>query len=331
MASYNGPNLGTPAATRRHARVQSADVRRPVDDGKPPPAIRIMQRETSAMSLRSLLEGPHTLAAPGAYDAYSARIIAEAGFPLAYLSGLANEASDLGYPDLGFTTASELVRRASNLVRVLDVPLVCDADTGFGGTANVIRTVREFEAAGVSAIHLEDQVFPKRCGVLEGKAVVPLDAFAETISSAAAARASNDFLIIARTDAKSTDGVDGAIRRLKAYAEAGADAVMTGDFYSAEEYRKITRNSDVPLFACAADPAHFHLQPNFSLSQWQALGVKVAVYWYLPLFAASAAVRGAVTSLRDLGTATLGKTPVDSYHEYAGIVELCHWLDATDR
>ncbi|MEM7408367.1 MAG: isocitrate lyase/phosphoenolpyruvate mutase family protein [Pseudomonadota bacterium] len=283
------------------------------------------------MSLRSLLDGPHALAAPGAYDAFSARIIAEAGFPLAYLSGLANEASDLGYPDIGFTTASELVRRAGNLARVLDVPLVCDADTGFGGPANVIRTVREFEAAGVSAIHLEDQVFPKRCGVLDGKEVVAMDTFARTVQTATDARESDEFLIIARTDAKQTDGVDGVIQRLCSYVEAGADAVMTGDFYTAAEYAEITRSVSVPLFACAADPAHFDVQPNFSLTQWQSLGVKVAVYWYLPLFAASAAVRGAVNGLRDLGTATLGGTPVDSYHDYAAIVDLCHWLDTTDR
>jgi 2,3-dimethylmalate lyase len=282
------------------------------------------------MTLATLLRAEGTIAAPGAYDAYSARIIAQAGFPLAYLSGLANEASDLGYPDLGLTTASELIRRASNIARVVDVPVVCDADTGFGGLGNLTRTVREFEAAGVSAIHLEDQTFPKRCGALPGKEVVSATAFERVLRQALQARRNRDFLIIARTDAKHAEGLDGVIKRLLAYQRAGADAVMTGDFYSAEEYQQITAALDVPLFACAADPAHFDVQANFSMAQWQELGVKVVIYWYLPLFAASAAVYAAVQELRDTGLAAGGATAVHSYREYAHTVELESWLALED-
>ena len=238
--------------------------------------------------------------APGAYDAMSARLIAQSGCPIVYLSGLANEASDLGLPDLGFTNAAEIVRRASTIARVVDLPVVSDADTGFGGAVNVIRTVREFEAAGVSAIHLEDQAFPKRCGLLAGKTVVSPDAFAKTIRQACDARRGADLSIIARTDAKG-EGVDKVIDRLKRYADAGADAAMLGDFYSATEYARIAAGVPVPLIACAADPHHFEVQPDFSRQQWLDMGVKVVLYWHIALFAATRAVREAVAPC--LGTA----------------------------
>ena len=282
------------------------------------------------MSLKDILNGDRVVAAPGAYDAYSARLIAQAGFPIAYLSGLANEASDLGYPDLGLTTAAELVRRAANIARVVDVPVVCDADTGFGGLANVTRTVREFEAAGISAIHIEDQTFPKRCGALPGKQVIEASAFERTIAQACNARRDDKFLIIARTDAKNAHGVTGVIERLNAYHAAGADAVMTGDFFSADEYREITANLTAPLVACASDSAHEHAQPNFNMDEWQALGVRVVVYWYLALFAASAAVQNAVAELRDLGQAGSGTTPMHDYKEYAEVVDLDAWLTIED-
>lgn len=285
---------------------------------------------TDANKLRALLSGEETLAAPGAYDALSARTIAQAGYPFVYISGLANEASDLGYPDLGFTTAAELIRRAAQIKRVVDVPVVCDADTGFGGMANLDRTVREFEAAGIAAIHLEDQTFPKRCGILEGKDVVSSGAFCDVIQHACSVRDPDKLLIIARTDAKHADGIDGVIERLNAYVEAGADAVMTGDFYSSSEYRQITASVNAPLVACAADPDHFHLQPDYSNAQWQAMGVKVVVYWHIALFAALGAVRRAVEHLRDAGKTSDAPVLIDGYAQYARAVELDKWLSLED-
>ena len=284
-----------------------------------------------AHTLRTLLAGPDVIAAPGAYDALSARVIAQAGYPLVYLSGLANEASDLGYPDLGFTTAAELVRRAGNIKRVVDVPVVCDADTGFGGMANLCRTVREFEAAGVSAIHIEDQTFPKRCGLLDGKEVVSPAQFCRVVEQACAERDSDKLLIIARTDAKHADGIDGVIRRLQAYVAAGADAVMTGDFYDADEYSQISAAVDAPLFACATDSDHYHLQPNYSLDEWQSMGVKVVVYWHLAVFAALASVRGAVEHLKRTGTTHDAPVAIDGYARYAEAVDLAKWLQVEDR
>lgn len=276
-----------------------------------------------------LLAAGQTLQVPAAYDALSARIIEQAGFPLVYLSGLGNEASDLGFPDVGLTSATELVRRASNIVQCVDVPVVCDADTGFGGKVNVARTVRLFEAAGVSAIHLEDQTFPKRCGLLEGKQVVASAAFVDVIRGALDARRGDAFGIIARTDAKHAEGVDGVIERLQRYAEQGVDAVMLGDFYTLDEYRRIATAVSVPLIACAADPDHFDTQPDHDRTTWQDAGVGMVVYWHLALFAALAAVENAVNTLKRTG-ATAGAKQVAGYRDYARVTGLDEWLRLAD-
>lgn len=281
-------------------------------------------------SVMSVLRAHDLLLVPGAYDALSARLIAESGCPLTYIGGLANEASDLGLPDLGFTTAAELIRRAGAIARVVDRPVMCDADTGFGGPVNVIRTVREFEAAGIGAIHIEDQEFPKRCGVLAGKRVVAPDTFATVIRRACDARTSSDFAIVARSDAKNADGVDGVIDRLKCYLDAGADAVMLGDFYAAAEYERIVRALPVPLIAIAADPDHYGAQPDFSRDEWRNLGVKMVVYWHLPLFAAIKAVREAVNHLARHGSMTQPPHVVDGYGAYAAAVDLERWLKVAD-
>ncbi len=286
--------------------------------------------KTARTSLMGLFASHDILQVPGAYDVMSARIIAQSGCPLVYLSGLANEASDLGYPDLGFTTAAELIRRAGTIARVVDVPVMCDADTGFGGAVNVIRTVREFEATGVSAIHLEDQAFPKRCGVLAGKEVVAPEAFARVIQHATAARTRSDFAIVARSDAKAAAGVDGVIERLKRYTDAGADAVMLGDFYSAAEYTKIARAVSVPLITCAADTDHAHVQPDFSRAQWRDIGVRMAIYWFLPLFAATRAVRAAVEHLAAHGSLSQPAHTIDGYSDYARAVDLERWMRIAD-
>jgi 2-methylisocitrate lyase-like PEP mutase family enzyme len=277
-------------------------------------------------SLKAVFDEHPIIQVPGAFDVLSARLIEQGGCPVVYLSGLANEASDLGYPDLGFATASEVVRRAGTIARSVNTPVMCDADTGFGGAINVTRTVGEFEAAGVGAIHLEDQVFPKRCGVLAGKEVVAPEAFAKTIGRACDARQSTDFAIIARSDAKGSDGVNGVIERLRMYLDAGADAVMLGDFYTAAEYERIASSINCPLVVCAADPDHFHLQPDFSRDEWRSMGVKMVIYWHLPLFAAMRAVREAVGHLATHGSLTKPPLPVDGYNQYAKAVDLSGWM-----
>jgi 2-methylisocitrate lyase-like PEP mutase family enzyme len=280
--------------------------------------------------LREVLARDEVILAPAAYDVVSAQIIERAGYPVCWISGLGHEASDLGCPDLSLTSSVEMIRRAATVVQSVDVPVVCDADTGFGGAINVTRTVRLFEAAGVGAIHLEDQTFPKRCGALPGKQVIPREAFARRLDVAARARKSRDFTIIARTDAKAL-GIDEVISRLQTYVEHGADLGMLGDFYSLDEYRKITAAVRAPIVACAADADHRAVQDNFSAEEWKQAGVKMVVYWYLPLFAAMKAVERAVSALRSQGTTASVELDLSTYEEYGRVVKLRDWMEIEKR
>ncbi len=277
------------------------------------------------MRLREILEREELILAPGAYDVVSAQLVERAGYPVSYITGLGHEASDLGCPDLGLANAAEIIRKAANIVQAVSTPVVCDADTGFGGATNMWRTVRLFEAAGVSGIHIEDQTFPKRCGVLAGKRVIPRDLFARRVRAAVEARQSPDFIIIARTDAKAL-GIEEVIRRLKTYLDSGADMGMLGDFYSLEEYRKITRAVRAPIVACAADRDHAETQPNFGLEEWRRTGVKMVVYWHLLLFAAMKAVERTAAALKAQGTTAAIEGDLCSYAEYEQVVKLSSWL-----
>src|SRR5947208_10182065 len=176
--------------------------------------------------LRELLQKPGVLIAPGAYDGLSARLVEQVGFDVCYMTGSGVANSQLGEPDLGLTTMSEMVTQASRMCSAMSLPLIADADTGYGGVLNVRRTVQEYERAGVAALHIEDQVFPKRCGHFAGKAVIPLEEMGGKIQAALEARSDPDLVIIARTDARAVEGFDAALRRAHAYEEAGADMLF---------------------------------------------------------------------------------------------------------
>src|SRR5438270_5967929 len=177
--------------------------------------------------LRELLAGPDLLVAPGAYDGLSARLIAQAGFSAVYMTGFGTAASVLGQPDVGLLTMSEMVSRAAALAAVVgDRPLIADADTGYGNPISVRRTVREFERAGVAGLHIEDQVWPKKCGHMEGKQVIPTDEMVQKIRAAVDARQDPDLVIIARTDAIAVNGLEDALMRGQAYRDAGADVLF---------------------------------------------------------------------------------------------------------
>jgi 2-methylisocitrate lyase-like PEP mutase family enzyme len=175
--------------------------------------------------LRERLEGPDLVVAPFVFDGLQARLAEAAGFDVVYMTGFGTAAAR-GYPDVGLLTLSEMVENARAIARSVDVPVVCDADTGYGGPINVIRTVHEYEDAGAAAIHLEDQVFPKRCGFLAGKEVIPLEEMVPKLRAACDARRDPDFVIIARTDALEGHGWDEVERRARAYREAGADLIF---------------------------------------------------------------------------------------------------------
>ena len=189
--------------------------------------------------LRRLLERPEILVAPGAFSALSALLIARAGFEAVYLTGYGASADLLGCPDVGLLTMTEMANHAARLVSAVEIPVVADADTGYGNVLNVRRTIQEYERAGVAGVQLEDQVFPKRCGHMAGKAIISADEMARKIEVACETRVNPDLVIIARTDARAVMGLGEALRRAKVYSEAGADVIFVEAPESVEELREI--------------------------------------------------------------------------------------------
>src|SRR5262249_38699013 len=199
--------------------------------------------------LRQMLNSPGIIVAPGAYEGISARLIERHGFQAVYMTGAGTAASVLGQPDIGLTTLTEMATHAAHIAGCVSLPVIADADTGYGNALNVIRTVREYERAGVAAIHLEDQLSPKKCGHIAGKAVIPAKEFAEKVRAASENRIDPDFIIIARTDARAVNGLDDAIERAQLYREAGADIIFIEAPTSREEIERIAKEVKAPLLS----------------------------------------------------------------------------------
>jgi 2-methylisocitrate lyase-like PEP mutase family enzyme len=216
--------------------------------------------------------GPMVVA-PGAYDCITARLIEQAGFPAVYMTGAGTSAAH-GLPDYGLVTMSEMVDHARRITSCISVPLVSDSDTGYGNELNAYRTVQEFERAGVQAIHIEDQVFPKKCGHLEGKELISLEDYAAKIRAAVAAKRTADFLVIARTDARAGEGFDEAIRRGNAAAEAGADLVFFEAPQTLEEVAKIPKLIKAP---CLFNMVLSGKTPPVSLPDVERMGYRIAI------------------------------------------------------
>jgi methylisocitrate lyase len=202
-----------------------------------------------AKRLRELLTQSGPLLCPGVYDCVSAKVAERAGFPVLSISGAALTASVLGYPDVGLQTMPEVLNQARNIARCVEVPITVDADTGYGNALNVMRATREFEAAGLAGMMIEDQTFPKRCGHFEGKKVIPPEEMVIKVQAACEARRNADFVIIARTDARALYGIDEAIRRALMYAEAGADIIFVEAMMNVEEMKKVAKAIPKPLKA----------------------------------------------------------------------------------
>lgn len=200
-----------------------------------------------SVQLRALLATRKKLLSIGVYDCFSAKIAAHAGFPVLNISGNALTASVLGFPDLGLMTMTEVVSQARNIANSVEVPVMADGDTGYGNALNAMRTVREFEAAGIAGLSLEDQVFPKRSSTIGKPGVIPVAEMVTKLKAACDARRSGDFIIIGRTDARAVEGLDGAIERAVRYCEAGADMIFINSLESAEEMRKVTQAVPRPV------------------------------------------------------------------------------------
>jgi 2-methylisocitrate lyase-like PEP mutase family enzyme len=217
--------------------------------------------------LKAALAQPGLISAPGVYDMISAKIADGLGFPALYMTGYGVSASHLGLPDAGLASYTEMVSRVAQICQGTATPVICDADTGFGGLLNVERTVRGYEAAGAAAIQIEDQVFPKRCGHTPGRRVVPIEDMVRKVKVAAASRSSPDFLIVARTDARTNHGLDEALRRGEAFAKAGADILFIESPESEEEMARIGKHFDLPLLANMADGGRTPILPKARLEQ----------------------------------------------------------------
>ena len=273
------------------------------------------------MTIKELLTKRKLVLCPGAYDALSALMIEKTGYDMVYISGLGLAASYLGMPDIGLPTASEVVERAKAIAQVVNVPVLCDIDTGFGGSSNVWRTIRELEAAGVSGAQLEDQTFPKRCGYLAGKQVIPVEDYLEKLRAALDARKNKDFVIVARTDCKESLGMDEVVRRLNIYADNGADLAYSGSTNTLEEHRRLAREVKIPIMAAARpDPV------DWTVKQWENTGVKFVVYWSLMLFASTKAQLKVLKMLQSRESLEQMRGDLVTYEEYANIVGLSQWM-----
>lgn len=211
---------------------------------------------------------------PGAFNALTAKMLAKKGFKGMYISGAALSAS-AGFPDIGILTLTEFLTFASYIVRATDLPCICDADTGFGERSQVIRTVQEFEQLGLAGLHIEDQLMPKRCGHLKGKTLIPQDEMCEKIKAAVQTRQDPNFLIIARTDARSIEGLESVITRSQAYIDSGADMVFPEALQSREEFEWVAASLHVPLLA---NMTEFGVSPLIPFPELKQMGYKVVIY-----------------------------------------------------
>jgi 2,3-dimethylmalate lyase len=276
----------------------------------------------AAAKLRQLLRGPGIIVAPGAYDCLTAKLIERQGFPAVYMTGAGTALTRLGKPDLGFATLSEMAANAAALAAAVSIPLIADADTGYGGALNVYRTVREYERAGVAALHLEDQVFPKRCGHLDGKQVIAPEEMVIKLRAAVEARSDEDLVLIARTDALAVTGLDDTLRRCHAYAEAGADMLFVEAVRSREEIERVVRDVEVPLLYNFVEHGKSPLLP---VAELQRLGFKMVIFPGSIMLAVVPLVQEILGAIERYGTteALLGRmTNVVELFETMGLSEM---------
>ena len=249
--------------------------------------------------LRQMMTGKQIVVAPGAHDALTAKIIEQVGFSAVYMTGYGQAASHLGKPDVGLLTLTEMVARASNIVEAVNVPVIADADTGFGNAVNVMRTLREYEKAGVAAIQLEDQVAPKKCGHMTGRQVVSKEEMVGKIKAAADVRTDPDLMIIARTDARTVHGIGEALERAKAYEEAGADILFIESPESVEEMKQITTSFKVPVLANMVEGGR---TPFLPVQDLQGLGYDLVIFPTASTYLVTKALTRLMTVLKDTGT-----------------------------
>ena len=277
---------------------------------------------------RKLLEQPGIIMAPGAYDCLTAKLVETAGFPAVYMTGAGTSVARLGYPDLALATMTEMLDNAAQISSIVDIPVIADADTGYGGILNVRRTVRQYERSGVAALHLEDQEFPKRCGHLDDKRVIATEDMVQKIHAAVDARTDDDFTIIVRTDAIAVTGWDDAMRRCEEYVQAGADVLFVEALRTPEQIEQAGRELNVPLLYNYVETGKSPLLPA---SELERMGFKIVIYPASGLLSAMRAVRETLATLKQQGTTSHLLENMDSLQDCFEAVGLSEMLEEDAR
>ena len=277
--------------------------------------------KTNPAAFRERLRHPGLIVAPGVFDLVSLRLADSFGFDALYMTGYGTVASHMGLPDAGLATYTDMVGRVTAMAGMARTPLIADGDTGYGGLLNMRHTVRGYEAAGAVAIQLEDQEFPKKCGHTPGRRVIPMQDMVRKIQVAVEARASSDFLIIARTDARTTLGLDEALRRAEAYAKAGADILFVESPESEEEMRRIGQSFDVPLVANMVEKGR---TPVLTRDELAAIGYKIAIFPVTALLASVQAMTQVYQQFKDTGSSANSQTAL---YDFADLTKLMGFED----
>lgn len=290
---------------------------------------RLARRPVGPARLRALLDSGQTIVAPGAFSPLAARLVEEAGFPAVYMTGFGTSASLIGRPDVGLLTMTEMAGNAGRIADCVDIPVIADADTGYGNPLNVIRTVGAFEAAGVAGIHIEDQVAPKKCGHMEGKHVIPAEEMAAKIRAAVDARAQPEFLIIARTDARAVEGLERALDRARMYLQAGADALFIEAVVNEQEAQEVVRAfPGVPLLFNWAEGGK---TPPLSLARLTGLGYRIVIFPISTLLAATAGMRAVLAEIARAGTPAAALPGLPAFGEFVDFIGLPEVREAEQR
>lgn len=278
--------------------------------------------------LKTLISGNEIVMAPGAPDPLTARLVEQAGFPAVYMTGFGATASHLGMPDLGLMSQTEMTTHARNMARVVSIPIIADADTGYGGPANIDRTVKEYMQAGVAAIHLEDQQQPKRCGQLAGIKLIPAEENVRRLKCAIAARSTGNLLIIARTDALPAAGAEEAIRRANMYRDAGVDLVFVDGIKSIRDIETVARHVEGPKVVSIVDGNE---TTDLTAAHLGQMGFQVVFYAVSTLFSAVRAVQDTLSVLKRDGTPKARQSAMVTYEEYSHSVGLKDLQSLDDR
>lgn len=288
-----------------------------------------MYNKTASSSLAEQLEDKNKIIVlPGVFDALSAKIAEHVGFEAMFQTGYGSSAALLGMPDFGLLNSGETVDNAMRIIRAVNVPVLVDADTGYGNPLNVWRLVRDLERLGAAGIFLEDQVWPKRCGHMAGKDVITEDEYIPKLKAALEARRSKEFIIVARTDARAPIGLEEAIERGKAYRKAGADVIFVEAPRSVEELKKVADEIDAPLVANMIEDG---VTPNLPATELLKIGYRIAVFPLSALYSATFAMRQVLTELKNTGTTKESRNIMVRFKDFNQFMDLEHYTGLENR